>query len=1038
MKPSRIITILVLFFATVSLSHTAYSAFKTGRIGGAKNLVATPVVDLITALNAKLGQVQLSQLLSTPGQWLANSDIEDLNLNLESFGGFPLDQHELAFLTHSLASAISDNTTTLGNSQAALQNLITSSITNSICSNSNCSETSADWVHGQISDSSFTDNVNMITASLLDDLMSGDSSHVDGYTSTILGANNAVSIQDLRDDAFFQSISNPTGNQPPPATELRNAINYIAGFVQPATVGAPTPTEYTAGQTLADNFLNNSDRGNFTLANFISCFNNNEASRSGGQGTCNVTASAWDQQLTALANFNSAKSTLAGGTALSLADLQAIPVTFGNLTAPIQEWHADYISSQLGTGPTVSLTDWQNTINSINEGVAARWKIEQVAINAAGHSANDVTNHLLARATDGTFDVATALGAGVSKTAAGFGGSTNINGLTSTSTPAQIQSAVLSYIGFTDASYTAWLANSDRANFTLADWNDCYASTRSFTGGANSCSTTSQLWSVDGISLDTLYTRASGSDSAPSIAEYTEVGIDMSSIPSDLSDWELLGLAEHFVQNVFPINRFELSSWQAAVSSYTRLQGSRYALDVIESEYFTGWSEDNITSSMINSAMGGTIDMTALFNMASGKSFTDFRDGSLFRLPVSDSSTWATSMGARMGAYVGLTNGSWTRFEENTDRSNFTTSTWNACYASSESFTGGVNSCTTTARLWGILPGALANGWSQTNYELALGITNSDWTNSSADSTQFVACLSSDHIATGGAGTCNTTLANWNLVGSSSTLAFTWDPAMPAVYTVASNNSAFRGCNVWRDKMSAIVNGGGGYTIRYSLQNVPATFSSLTVNSSTGIMSYDFNQQNNQAETNLVLVAEAVRDGAVWGQGTKTVRIKSIERNAVAANQELVLIRNGVYSGNSNTQNGELNNTSPCPSGYELTTNTTKRNAIRDLMMHEEFGSGGYSRPANYFIEECSHRMWRTNWKTNGQHWSHLAAIYGRNNAGNRTCLTYDNEGNNTNRSLAPYPGSCSNWDVDGNSYWFGPSRGCLHVGTDTKYIWND
>ena len=211
MKNKKFILYALIFGFFIGSSQLAYSAFKTGRIGGASNLVATPVVDLITALNAKLGQVQISQLLSVPGQWLANSDIEDLNLNLESFGGFPLDRHELAFLTHSLATVLSDNTTTLGNSQASLQNLINSSVTNGLCNGSNCSETSADWVHGQVSDENFAnaDNVNLITASLLDDLMSGDSSHVDGYTSIVLGANSSVGIQDLRDDGFFRSISNP-------------------------------------------------------------------------------------------------------------------------------------------------------------------------------------------------------------------------------------------------------------------------------------------------------------------------------------------------------------------------------------------------------------------------------------------------------------------------------------------------------------------------------------------------------------------------------------------------------------------------------------------------------------------------------------------------------------------------------------------------------------------------------------------------------------------------------------------------------------
>ena len=602
MKRSRLFKILVVFISCIGLSQTAYSAFKTGRIGGARNLVATPVVDLITALNAKLGQVQLSQLLSNPGQWLANSDIEDLNLNLESFGGFPLDQHELAFLTHSLATALSDNSTTLGSSQASLQSLINSSVTNGACRSSNCSETSADWVHGQVSDESFAnaDNVNLISATLLDDLMSGDSSHVEGYTSIVLGANSAVGIQDLRDDGFFRSISNPSGNQPPPATDIRNAINHIAGFVQPATVGAPTPAEYTAGQTLADNFLNNNDRSNFTLANFISCFNNNEAARSGGQGTCSVSASAWDQQVTALANFNAARSRLAGGTDLTVADLQAIPVTFGGLTAPIQEWHADYISSQLGTGDTVSLSDWQNTINNINEGVAARWKIQQVADNATGHEPNDVTNHLLARATDGTFDVSTALGAEVSKTAPGFGASTNISGLTSTSTPAQIQSAILSYIGFTDPIYAAWLGNNDRANFALADFTSCYNDTStSRSGGSSQCTVTSSDWAFNNSYLayfNSAKTRLSNGETLTQ-SDFENAGLSFGNFfANPLENWHL-----NYISATLDRNASAPSDWQTAVDAMTASTASIWTIGNI-ADNVTAVSA--LTNSVIDAALG--------------------------------------------------------------------------------------------------------------------------------------------------------------------------------------------------------------------------------------------------------------------------------------------------------------------------------------------------------------------------------------------------------------------------------------------------
>ena len=93
----------------------------------------------------------------------------------------------------------------------------------------------------------------------------------------------------------------------------------------------------------------------------------------------------------------------------------------------------------------------------------------------------------------------------------------------------------------------------------------------------------------------------------------------MSAVPSDLADWELVGLAEHFIQNVFPVNMNNLSSWQTAASSYTRVQGNRYALDAIERENHAGWDVSDITASMVSAALDNDIDLTALFGMASAK-----------------------------------------------------------------------------------------------------------------------------------------------------------------------------------------------------------------------------------------------------------------------------------------------------------------------------------------------------------------------------------------------------------------------------------
>ena len=366
------------------------------------------------------------------------------------------------------------------------------------------------------------------------------------YTQALLDAGGS-SIADVIDtNSVFRSlVNNPIGtSQRPDTTTVKNAIHEIAGFVGVFADDplSPENSDYTDATQLVNAFFNNTDYGNFTLANFHSCYVNNE-SRSGGSNVCNVSAQQWDGELTALANFSTAKQSVIDNNTLTLATLQGIPVDLSGFSTPLEQWVADYITNQLrltGTGDSVSLTDWQTTINTIaaNEGAAARWKIGQVATNAAGHSASDITNHLLNTGIGSSFDSASALGAGVSKTAAGFGGSTDIAGLTSSPNPAQIQTAVLDYIGFSGAMYTAWQGNSDRANYTLADFTACYDNTEAArSGGASTCNIDASVWATNSSELTYFAEAKTAVGTAGTVlteAQLTNSGLTLPTTPSPL------------------------------------------------------------------------------------------------------------------------------------------------------------------------------------------------------------------------------------------------------------------------------------------------------------------------------------------------------------------------------------------------------------------------------------------------------------------------------------------------------------------------
>lgn len=547
---------LLVLICTLLVTNVAYSAFKTSRIGGSKGLVVTPVADLLT---------QLQEVLNDPNQELTSQQLEDLNINVNAFGGYPLDRHELLYMQNLLANL------NFGSSQSSFQSLFDQTLTDNAtsCPGGNCALGAADWIHeGVNSDTSspFFGDRGRVTAEVIDDLINED-----GYTEALLSA-GGVSFDDVIDvSSIFWSISNDPGRATrPDVTRVRNAIHEISGFVgvfadDPLN---PDPQDYTDANGLVDEFLDNNDYGSFTLANFYSCYQNNE-SRSGGDEACTVSASEWDNQLTALANFETAKQSLIDNNTLTVATLQAIPVNLSQFSTPLEQWVADYISDQLrqsGTGDSVSLTDWQNTINMIagNEGDAARWKIGQVATNAAGHSASDITDHLLEVGIGSSFDATTALGAGVSKTASGFGGSTNIGGLTASPTASQIQTALLDYIGFTGNMYTAWLGNADRANFTLADFTACYDNNETQrSGGANACTPTATDW-ASASSVLTLFAEAKSdvaNDETLSGAQIAAIGLDISRFGTTIPSW-----VYEYISGSVSATAANISDWQTTIN----------------------------------------------------------------------------------------------------------------------------------------------------------------------------------------------------------------------------------------------------------------------------------------------------------------------------------------------------------------------------------------------------------------------------------------------------------------------------------------
>ena len=791
------IRFLLVFLCTILAANVAYSGFKTSRIGGTKGLVVTPVADLLT---------QLQSVLSDPNQQLTSQQLEDLNVDVSAFGDYPLDSHELSYI-QALLSGL-----TFGNSQASFQSLFNSSLSDnaSACPNSNCALGAADWQHENVATdttSSDYDNWNLITASLIDDLL-GESN----YTQALLDAGGS-SIADVIDtNSVFRSlVNNPIGSsQRPDITTVKNAIHEIAGFVGVFADDPLNPenSDYTDATQLVNAFFNNTDYGNFTLANFHSCYVNNE-SRSGGSNVCNVSAQQWDGELTALANFSTAKQSVIDNNTLTLATLQGIPVDLSGFSTPLEQWVADYITNQLrltGTGESVSLTDWQSTINTIaaNEGAAARWKIGQVATNAAGHSASDITNHLLNTGIGSSFDSASALGAGVSKTAAGFGGSTDIAGLTSSPNPAQIQTAVLDYIGFSGAMYTAWQGNSDRANYTLADFTACYDNTEAArSGGASTCNIDASVWATNSSELTYFAEAKTAVGTAGTVlteAQLTNSGLTLPTTPSPLPLYARTYLS---AQLSLRASATATSDWQEVLDYYNDETAARWFLGAAASA--------NGSARLVSVGMppSGTAASATIADIAT----SDASEAAFLAAGMSSSALSTT------GATIADLQGS-------IRTSGLTASSTGTDYDNYAAIAAGFGTGTTFANV----QTAVANGWTLANYELATNTPGNTWTTSQADGTAFADCLSSSDTLTGGSATCSVASSVWNSISSvasaSSPSDLTDDDLENVIAAAGVTNAAFTDLDNLADYEADLIRDCMGTTV--STQNIQSCVSSAT------------------------------------------------------------------------------------------------------------------------------------------------------------------------------------------------------------------
>ena len=456
-------------------------SFSTKTVGSATGLSLTSIQSQMAAIIEKLDSNQL----------LTNSDLENLQIDTNEFGGYPLDSHELKYISDGLSSV------TLEETQNSMQEAI-----DGLCSN--CEYDSADWMYESVVDnasSDYYDETDELTVAVLDELIG-----TDGYVNALLGANDDADLDEVQDSGLFTALNT--------STEIKNIINDISGFLDAVDDDdTHSNSDYSDTQDLVDDFLDNDDYGNFALADYVECYNNTEAERSGGADTCTRTASDWEEASSILTLFAEAKDDVDDNVTLTKPQLVALEdIDLSPLPANPETWQMAYVNSLLTsyTADSNTMAEWETQIATFETDEAAIWKIGKINDNTSGHPASDLTIAMLDDAMDEDGLTASLLAIDSSKSITDI--SSEFPDALTTVTAASIQALIgVDVIGFDDAdTVQAFLDNDNTSGFTVAAFQDCYDSSNSSSGGADSCDVSSSEWDA----IDLASAIADGSDNS--------------------------------------------------------------------------------------------------------------------------------------------------------------------------------------------------------------------------------------------------------------------------------------------------------------------------------------------------------------------------------------------------------------------------------------------------------------------------------------------------------------------------------------------
>ena len=382
-----------------------------------------------------------------------------------------------------------------------------------------------------------------------------------------------------------------------------------------------------------------------------------------------------------------------------------------------------------------SSSDILSTINGATDANVNRWVIGQAA---AGESGYAITNAVLNGA-----GVDVSILANVDTTISNLDSNITSSGFSSSPSVTQIEDWITTTAGFhSSQSYQDVLTATNSTNdWSIADFKA--ASKKSYTKAAAD----KLLYDDAKGSSYTVHCRAEIDDSTAActdltktqfnsaktgsallatkktkaangtlvLADLTELGLTTTTLGASPTDYDL----DYLMSLLDTTSSATKSDWQSTITNdFTTTKASKWKLAQI-----AGGNSDHPTSDL---------DVTILESsgMSVGAVSTLGTTIATLRSNITSSSLTASSTGTQIDDWAASAAG----FASGTSFSNIST--------------------------------AITNGWTAANYKTARGVTSTDWTNSSSDKTEFVACA-------GDFTPCNKTKAQWTDLKKVPTLAAT-------------------------------------------------------------------------------------------------------------------------------------------------------------------------------------------------------------------------------------------------------------------------